>query len=156
MDVRSGWLQGWDGLSDRFRDGIFVDLVRQLDIDRPWHSGFHLGLADDQDPRAGVVCVGDKAMIQVEEPISYPLNEAWWDGECQARNMRTPTSLGESSERSFQGTAQDQEEECIILHQLSAKFFFSNRFFWNMCVFAGLNLFDTITCNTSMKARAPH
>lgn len=25
--------------------------------------------------RAGVVCVGDKAMLQVEEPISYPLNE---------------------------------------------------------------------------------
>jgi hypothetical protein len=36
----------------------------------------HLGLPDAQDPRAGVVCVGDKAMIQVEEPISYPLNEA--------------------------------------------------------------------------------
>ena len=25
--------------------------------------------------RAGVVCVGDKALLQVEEPISYPLNE---------------------------------------------------------------------------------
>lgn len=26
--------------------------------------------------RAGVLCVGDKAMLRVEEPISYPINEA--------------------------------------------------------------------------------
>lgn len=46
-----------------------------------------------QDPRAGVVCVGDKAMIQVEEPISYPLNEVEYrrrgfPGEFQVSRRR--------------------------------------------------------------------
>lgn len=46
-----------------------------------------------QDPRAGVLCVGDKAMIQVEEPISYPLNEVEYrrrafPGEFQVSRRR--------------------------------------------------------------------
>ena len=35
-----------------------------------------LGIPGPQDVCAGAVCVGDKAMVQVEEPISYPSNEA--------------------------------------------------------------------------------
>ena len=42
-----------------------------------WIQLASLRFPDAQDPRAGVLCVGDTAMIQVEEPISYPLNEAW-------------------------------------------------------------------------------
>jgi len=43
--------------------------------------------------RAGVVCVGDKAMLQVEEPISYPLNEVEYrrrgfSGEFQLARRR--------------------------------------------------------------------
>ena len=67
---------------------IFLDFPMNL-LDERWmfrtfeiHLGvFHQGhnsslIFGPQDVRAGVVCVGDKAMIQVEEPISYPLNEA--------------------------------------------------------------------------------